>query len=495
MTAILSRMTGPLLCGWALAGIVLTLAAAWCYLVWGGFGEQGMVTFSAVSWLLAQDYPLYTALDAADRYSLQHGPLIYLIISGFMKVFGPSCFSAKLPGLIFFALTILVSGFWIVKKNSFKQAMFILGVECWALSHWHYKYYSRPDAVLLFMLAFCMFLLVTRGRYLLQLMVLAFFCGLSVNLKAHSILYFVPVMAVLYEKEKFGARNWITAACVGAATAVAPFLHSAISLENYLLWITASFSHEYTLKNFIPKLISMTILWLIPLCTAIIAKKDIRDFFKVHRPFLSTLFVAMLIVSVVASKSGSGTNHLIPFVPLISYLLFLIIQSPSVESEEIVQSKSTWTYGLLLLLLLSMTISGIGKERAIFSKMSEPEYREMLQEYQQIERDYHGKTLAIVEGEMRRKLPYRDLVALPVFRGNPLLLDSVALGDMQSAGFSLPQKTVQALAQGRIQVWLIPKGQQPFAGSAYHEQLQDLFYKNYSFAEQRGYFDIWLYHE
>lgn len=81
-------------------GLVMLAFMGAAYVHWGGFSDHGEVNMSAVSWLLAEGYPLYTDLSADERYSLEHGPIIYLVTAGVMKLVGPSILTAKLSGML-----------------------------------------------------------------------------------------------------------------------------------------------------------------------------------------------------------------------------------------------------------------------------------------------------------------------------------------------------------------------------------------------------------
>ena len=98
-----------LLLAWAVAGILLALVTSTMYLLWPGFGEQGEVNFASVAWLVSNGQPLYTDMDAAARYSLQHGPIVYLLIGGIMQLLGPSYVTAKLSSVVMFWLILLLS--------------------------------------------------------------------------------------------------------------------------------------------------------------------------------------------------------------------------------------------------------------------------------------------------------------------------------------------------------------------------------------------------
>lgn len=493
MSLLFNRFLGVIIFLWAFSGMGLILAVAYTYLNWPGFGEQGIVTFTTVSWLLAQDQPLYTAIDAAERYSLQHGPLIYLLISWSMKFFGPSTFSAKLPGVLFFTFSLLFSGVWLFKRLRLRQAAFLFGLECWFFSHWQYQYYSRPDSLLLLLLTIMMLFIVIKLKSHLQLLLLAFLCGLLINLKAHAVLYALPLFPLLWQQHLLTLKNILPYTGLSLVTALLPFLHPAISFSNYLFWLNSSLLHNYSLQNFLPKLLIILILSLIIICLSFISEINLSGFYKKHRGFLITLFFSMLTVSSIASKSGSGTNHLIPFIPMIIYIMVLILNYPDKREPATSQNKFFLPVTVLTLLLLVITVGGGKRELSFLQKMSSNSHQNILTEYYAIEDAYQGKTIAVGDGEAPTYIPYRDLIPLPVFKGNPFLIDAVALGDMNASGIPLPEKTLQALKEGKIQVWLIPSNHSPFKTGAYGAEFQKKFCDNYVLIESRHFFDIWIF--
>ena len=124
-----------LLLAWAVAGIILALVTSAMYLLWPGFGEQGEVNFASVAWLVSNGQPLYTDVDAAARYSLQHGPIVYLLIGGIMQLLGPSYVTAKLSGVVMFWLILGLSFVMFKRAGGRRKALIFTGLEAWILFH------------------------------------------------------------------------------------------------------------------------------------------------------------------------------------------------------------------------------------------------------------------------------------------------------------------------------------------------------------------------
>jgi hypothetical protein len=88
-----------------------------------------------------------------------------------------------------------------------------------------------------------------------------------------------------------------------------------------------------------------------------------------------------------------------------------------------------------------------------------------------------------------------------VFAGNPYLLDSASLMEMQASGLNnTPEKTINALETCQTQIWLIPKDNPPFQVYSYYPPLQKLFSdefrktfaENYDRQETTDFYNAWI---
>lgn len=486
---------------WALVGIIGVLVTGGIYLTWGGFAEQGEINFSSVAWLLYQGQPLYTDIDAAERYSIQHGPIAYLVIGGVMKIFGPGYITAKLSGVSAFILVVLVSWIWFSQLVSKKEALYLLGLEIWILFHWPHSFFSRPDSLMLLCVVISMYICTTKSNTLLLVLGIAIPMGLMVNLKIHGAIYFLPVMVVVFRRLGFGHILLI-----GALTmllAIAPYLLPQISFANYLVWLNTSVelgakNCGFVLKNFVPKVFFAISLSLIPILLGIIYGINLYEFFKRNKYLILTTLFSLVIAAIIAAKPGSGTNHLMPFIPVLCYIIILFISDirnrvkdlPEVNRSNFVVKLS---YATLAVCIILFTIGGLGRQKALIQPILESDRTATLQELYSIQTLYKGKTLQVGYGKYESYADFRDFVPVPVFHGNPLLVESVALGDMKAIGLQMPQATLKKLEEGAIQVWLIPRGDMPFSLGTFDESFQQAFLHNYILASRMKFFDIWVY--
>jgi hypothetical protein len=479
---------------WSSCGIVFLLLTAALYLQWNGFAEQGEVNFSTVSWLLYQGYPIYTDIDFPSRYSLQHGPIVYLLAGGIMKLLGPSYLTAKLSGILALVASVVVSWIWFSKLIGKKYAFLLLGLESWILFHWHHAYFLRPDSMMLLCVVVSMYVITTKQNRLWLILGLAIPLAIMANLKIHGVVYFLPIIAIAYERLRW--KDLLYTGVLALVMAVLPFLLPQISLHNYMIWLFQSFHHGFSIGNFIPKVAMFLMLFLITITVGNICGVNVRSFYLRNKQMILALLFSLMVISIIASKGGSGTNHIMPFVPLFSYMIIQVIS----EAQTVTSTSSIKLSSIILaLILVTITVSGINTEKRLIKTVMTTDRSLMVQDVQSIEKKYAGKTMEIGYGEEKSYHVYRDLIPLPVFHGNPFLIEIVALGDMNTAGLAIPVSTIKSLEEGRIEVWLIPSGESPFVigngpkSKMFDEAFRQAFLNNYTLASSTQYFDVWEY--
>jgi hypothetical protein len=91
-----------------------------------------------------------------------------------------------------------------------------------------------------------------------------------------------------------------------------------------------------------------------------------------------------------------------------------------------------------------------------------------------------------------------------VFRYGSYLLDQPAIREHQLQGLELPPATTRAIAECRVNYWLIPRGETPFSGRnsyaavlfqpLYPESFRRAFEQAHSIVESTRYYDVWQCH-
>lgn len=490
---------------WALIGIALVCTVSFIYLSkMVLLDHAGEVTISSVAWLLYNGSPLYTTVDAPERYSIQHGPIVYLVIGGIMKIFGPSILTAKLFSFLSILLVFIVSWYWFTRFLNGKIALWLLGLEAWMMLKYYYLYLARDDAPLLLCTLLSMYFATTTRTKVATSVGVALALGMLINLKADGILYAVPVLTLV--QQRFGWRTFFLSIIGMVGVVVMPFLLPNISLINYIHWLTLSTKHGFSLDIFLGNISIAVFFCLIPLSLALYHQCDLINFFKKNRFFIVALGGALLLVSIIGAKRGSGSQHLAPLIPMIMYLIIAISRfistinlRPSIDTGKTIMHK--FGKGLIIIAFIELFFNAFNVQTRIIHYMESNTVNPvMLEELHYIQEKYQGNFMAVGYGENESYKIYDELIPMLVFAGNPYLLDISALNDMGAAGLPIPAATIQELAVGSIKIWLIPKGDIPFSltngyngTSMFNETFRQTFLTDYMIIEKTQYFDVWFY--
>ncbi|WP_196591926.1 hypothetical protein [Pectinatus frisingensis] len=465
------------------------------YVCWVGFIDHGEVNMSAVSWLLAEGKPVYTDLNADERYSLEHGPVIYLVTAGVMRLMGPSLLTAKVPGYVALVLSIIISAICFYRLVGIKKAIYLIGLETWILLKWPFIFMNRDDSFML--LCMVIGLLSVMARDSKNFIGIGISLGILVNLKIHGFIYFLPILVLAYKYD--GWKRVVCGLLLAFAIAIIPFLLPEISLVNYLQWLLKAAAHGISIKIFVGNLIYTLLLVFLIVAMGFLYGVNWNSFCQEHRALIITSAISTLIINIIGAKLGSGSYHLIPLVPILLYFVALIIKVNLVNTSQ----KKMYA-GAVLALIVLLVVSGnaINSQQRLLEKINKYSYAaNVIEEIRAVESNYNGHTIEIGYGEDKTYSFYRQFIPLLVFDGNPYLVDGAALMDMQLAGLPMPQTTISDLTNGKTKIWLIPKGNEPFSLHSYYDSSHALFEKSfgdtfkehYSLVEQLIYFDVWVY--
>ena len=268
---------------------------------------------AAVSWVVQQGNPLYHSLEAPERYSTIYGPSLFLIVGIFMKLFGHNLIAAKLPIVLSLILSLILL-FWLLQiKIGFPFSVIgtagaSLAILAFGSTLLNVAFQVRSDSLILFCVILSLWGVVTQKRNLACLLCALGF-GVAVNLKVTSILYFLPVYALLLSQ--YALNLTVVSLLLGCLVVLLPFALPQISLTNYLLWINLTKNHGLNLQLFRENLQAALIL-VFPLCFAlfqsrILNPRDFQYFIFSNRRHLYMLAVGIVGTAIVAAKPGVAT--------------------------------------------------------------------------------------------------------------------------------------------------------------------------------------------
>ena len=471
------------------------------------FFDHAEANIATVSWLFQTGKPIYHELQSAERYTIPYGPALYIINGFFLNLLKPSIFSAKIGGLLAGGLSLLLI-FYILKNligskiatlcSAYISLNFIAIYVYFAAA----TFWNRSDSFLLMFVALAL-LAVVRTNSLIAILLSALSLGISINLKIHGILYFLPIYILLYFRH--GIYSTLVSILGSLILAIAPFIClQQVSLKNYILWLG-----EFGKQGISFTLLKGNVVWSIYLFAPVVLiaiyfatnyKNDFIDFVKEHRILLLSVLISLVAVAVIGSKAGAGMNHLIPFLPLSYYVFALILKQILTLNQDRVFRKTNKYYycayiSFVLALLTVTALRGVLNEIHLLH-LANKYNNEPIQEIQEIIKFHPGITIGMGYGGDYDLTYYRPLL---VYRGNPYLIDAVSVMDAEYLGKKLPNETLKAIDSCQIKLWLIPKGGSPFQlynyfnhRQVFNKEFTNIFLANYERREESNYYDLWF---
>ena len=495
---IVDRFIDPILLIFASFIILNYVGLAVLYPTWADFADPAEANVAIVSWLFHQGQVLYPKLDAAERYINNYGALSYVIQSGFLSVLKPSIFSAKVAGSLAGLSSLLMIFLLIQHQLSRKAAIFGSAIvslcflaQTSASGLVASSFWVRPDSLLLFFTVsgLCC---VVRGTRSIAILGSAIALGISTNLKVTAFLHFIPIYILLLYR--FGIISVIVSSISVLLISALPYLlFSQISFTNYLTWL-----QQIRLKGIKSEQIPKNLLWtsFVALPTAIALLQSSGSFkqWQSKRVFYCiTLLLGIIVNAVISSTRGALENNMLPFVPLLVYL--------AIEQFQIKRSKIIAPISLsaAIAFTLSICLAVYSTEVKFIDRMITAPGHRAIADLDRVMAAHPNRTIGMGYGAVSYQLStYRPQL---VFAGNPYLLDSASLMEMQASGLNnTPESTLNALRTCQTQLWLIPKENPPFQVYSYYPPLQKLFSdefrktfaENYDRRSTTEFYDVWV---
>lgn len=449
----------------------------------------------SVSYLLTKGWPLYHSLDYPARYALLYGPANYILTAAVFKVLGPSLFATKLVNGA--ATLALIAYVGICLHRHAAQPWHCLAVFLVLL-----VMFLNCAPLLLLCVAVAFHLhFFSQGRF--RQVVVGICIGVATGVKFTSGIYFVPIIFDLL----FVRRFWDFALLTFSAVAVAllPFALPMVSLQNYLVWVRAAAAHGLSAQFFYISSDWLVYQLSVLLATLLFARQDClaSPAFTSRRVVIGgacTLGLAMI----VASKAGAGSHHLYPAFPALIILLAPLarIILRQVERRGWFDEVRAMA-ALFLVTVMAFRMIPMAHNHYYVARVPG---RAITHDVETILQRHPDKTIALgdaetMSGEWQDKpaLHGRTTEPLLVFAGMPLVYETLALMDMQKAGLPIPEATVKDIRQGKIDLWLFPKGREPFniynwyglTQQVFSPSFREAFFAHYQYDESSEFYDIW----
>lgn len=475
------------------------VAIAGWYLSLDGFAGEVEPVVSCLSWLVEAGHPLYHSLESAERYSVLYGPSVFLTNGLVLKILGPTICNAKLASSLA-AIASLGFLYGALRRRRLDTAA--LGITSLSVLYFWSQgfavYLVRPDSLLLFAVGFGLFA-AARARRFLAILAIAAAMGFAVNLKLHGGIYFLPILALMWKR--FGWRPVAWALVLAVLVVAAPFaLHPQVSLTNYLVWVKAALSHGM-LKDQYKYTVPFAIYMLLPLLVMIGGIPRRGRWLRRNGALVGTLCVALVVTLLVAAKPGAGLVHLLPLVPTCLFVAGLAARELPCEARLSTGFGRRLSGPVVAMVLTALLVGTVHCYRSVrLVAWENDDSRELACEIRDIMEQYPDLPIGMACGGEDESFRTTWLRPLLVFADNPLLLDPVAVMDCCKAGQDLPLETYQAISEGQVALWLVPRQQQPFFKQNWYspheivfpEQFRAHFEANYSLRGTSEFFDLWF---
>jgi hypothetical protein len=476
----------------AVAGIVGLLAypAVATWYAWDPhFFDNAEPTIPSVAWMFQLGGPLYPALDAPERYAHIYGPLAFVVHGTALAWFGPSILVSKVVGAVG-GLASLVFVFAAVRRYASLARSAVLTGVCalLLLTFRQCSFWDRPDSLQLPAVSAALYFAGTRPWPWASILV-GVASGALWNLKLTGPLYSLPVLTLLYGRR--GLRPVAIALATAAATAVTPFvLFSNVSLEHYLAWLRLSGQTGLLLSS-IRQNIEWAAFVTLPLLLARVGRLTLPSDQAPPRLAGTALLVGVCGVVIAAAKPGAGPYHLMPFVPIVTYLVAQrLAHAPLAVGDPVTPRAIVAFVAVALVIALAQQGQLV---TTILARRATHDVDDVVHIL-----DTHRGVIEMAYGRTETLSHARSLLT---FRNNSYLIDQPAVREHQLQGLALPNATVDAIARCRVKYWLVPKGEAPFSGAntyaavllqpLYPEVLRRTFAATHVRREATDYYDVW----
>ncbi len=484
---------GPICKGVACLVIAAFIGADLSYCLSSVFWDHNEPAFGIESWLFWRGDSVYQDLLTQERYSGPYGPYGYIAVGLCQGLIGPSVFATKLLPCIAGALAIALFHLVLSRRTSGSVALLFTSLlAALSLRLGPFAFWSRPDPFLL--LCVTTGLIAASRKSLATTVLLGIAIGVAVNLKIHSVLYFIPV-AMIAVRTGFDRAALMKVATIAAIVAIVPFIFlPQISVWNYLGMLRVIGKRGFGLLE-----CRLSWEWLVtvslPLTGALLfyrltCRNSREKLDRAEKRYLAAIVVASVALLVFASKLGAGPHHFLPLIPVI--LFFAAEQTGKGRGFRWHSSMvGVTSYALCFSWLLSCVLVALGSAYSISSGAirNEAEAAASIRDLKQLVDEHPGYTWlggASLGGEPLESSYHLELV----FKGSPPGVIPPVQMDFQLARF--PEADLTRL-ENEIEkkyrqpiAWVVPRGSTPLGMKTAFDQSRSLFSEKFQreFAER-----------
>ncbi len=489
-----------------LAGAVTLffLFSVYRYGAFAGYLDHSEAAIAFRAWLSIGGSDLYPA-PASETYLLSpYGPLSFFVNGGVTALFGPSMAASKgaalgsaVLGLVFMAGFIYRTFGWTYLGPG------VLVFASYLLFAAPYSVWARPDPLMIFLVSVALFATTFDGagmRRWTAPVVIAVCVGLSVNLKVHSFIFFVPIVWRYCTHRRLVV--WPAMIAVAVAVFLLPFTLPQVSMALYVDGIRELAAARHIQFGKIPFSLRYAVVFLSPgvvLGLAYVARAGKvaatdMGYFAVLAGCVGVAFFSTL-------RAGTHWYHMVPFFPVSLDLILRFARG--------VEGRRKPFAAIMALLALVFAILAVTPQKRLHRAITDRAGmgREVAGEVTAILRRHRGKTIQMGYGEdvaeTYRLSYFKPLLA---YAGNIMTVDGHADMEAGFAGITQNAARIAHLTNCRTDLWLIPRDEAPFALKSYYQRgpaeaktdlfmysdaFRKAFLEAYEKTETHTFFDVW----
>jgi hypothetical protein len=495
----------------ATATLLLLSALVVAYLFAPAYLDHVEAESASLAWLGLHGLPLYPPLDGQhDLYGTVYGPLLFEL-NALPLLLVPSIQASKFAGVaaFFLGLAFTYAALARSRNPALFRPLFLLA----ALFAFHSDlvFTNRAEPFLFAIGAAAAWLrpdhALSRGDCIRSALTLGLLAGFASALKLHGFLYVVPAASALLASERGGRSSLVVlvTGCIGAAAGfLMPFAYPAASLPGFIAYNTMTLHHAFSLKLlFLNGLLALSLA-----AGGLLLQRRSRQVpGGADRVFCVALAVAFALVALLASKTGAGAHHLLPFIPslFVAYGLLLAggkIGEPSPVGAAARAARAAaagagpgaarWLLGAGL---CTFGVIAVHQGSAVASLwVDAARDRERAAELLELSARFPAAVVGVTDND---NYASSLLYPLIVFRQSGLRFDTAAWMDMQFAG--VREEAVLDLLKGcRVPAWILPRDGAPFSmpswysrGPLFSQDFSGTFLADYRLTDRREFYSVW----
>ena len=473
--------------------IIYTMYEYGFYAVYRDHSEPA-VAFRAWMFIKEGAASLYPPEDSAHYLINHYGPMTYIFGAISQALFGPSILASKLPNFAGVILSILFFSTFVYRQHGISYVpVGALVFVCFILFSAPVYLMVKTDSLVFMLVAFS--LLVTtfdqKGRWpWLVPLLISIIVGVSVNLKIFSFIFFIPIV-IFYCRQRW-MITWPVMALTSVCVFALPFIFFEFSFLNYmssLLSISAVRSLDFSLLPIALRYSSIFLVSILPLAVAgILGRVQREDLFYFG------LFVLFYGMSMYFLLIAGRMKYDMFFFPVALDLL--------IRFTKILEPYRKVQTSIIAIISIGFLVVAVTPQKRLLRALESDRWLlDAAHEVSEIITDEPAKTIEMGYGSDIAKT-YRISFTKPLlaFAGNKMIIDGHSNVESNFAGLPKNPAKIDHIRQCRTDLWLIPKGEEPFALQSYYQDkprqpfssdFRAAFLATYEKKETRNFFDIW----